>query len=118
MSENSPFRFQNRDRRSQYSHRRRKRHDGAVSPFIVGALGLLAVYSMVNVDKLLAEVQGVLVEARNLGRENTPPVGAYYSNCAMARAAGVAPLYSDEPGYRSEMDGDGDGVACEPYRGR
>jgi hypothetical protein len=22
-----------------------------------------------------------------------------------------------EPGYRPEMDGDGDGIACEPWRG-
>lgn len=27
------------------------------------------------------------------------------------------PIYRGEPGYRVEMDGDGDGIACEPYRG-
>ena len=32
------------------------------------------------------------------------------------RAAGVAPIYAGQPGYREEMDGDLDGVACEPYR--
>ena len=42
----------------------------------------------------------------------------YYRNCAAARAAGAAPLYRGQPGYRIGMDGDGDGVACEPYRGR
>ncbi|QWC57972.1 hypothetical protein F7D01_13680 [Erythrobacter sp. 3-20A1M] len=41
----------------------------------------------------------------------------YYRNCAAARAAGAAPLYRGQPGYRSGMDGDGDGIACEPYRG-
>ena len=41
------------------------------------------------------------------------PVGAYYANCAAARAAGAAPLYAGEPGYRSGLDRDGDGVACE-----
>ena len=41
---------------------------------------------------------------------------AYYSNCGEARAAGVAPLYAGQPGYREGMDGDGDGIACEPYR--
>ena len=30
-----------------------------------------------------------------------------------ARAAGAAPLYAGQPGYRPEMDGDRDGVACE-----
>lgn len=40
----------------------------------------------------------------------------YYSGCNEVRAAGRAPLYSGQPGYRGEMDGDGDGIACEPYR--
>ncbi|MET0908517.1 MAG: excalibur calcium-binding domain-containing protein, partial [Ilumatobacteraceae bacterium] len=39
--------------------------------------------------------------------------GAYYANCAAVRAAGAAPLYSSQPGYRPALDGDGDGVACE-----
>lgn len=43
----------------------------------------------------------------------TPPSGAYYPNCAAARAAGVAPLYRGEPGYRPGLDRDGDGIACE-----
>ena len=42
----------------------------------------------------------------------------YYSGCNAVRAAGAAPLYRGQPGYRGEMDGDHDGIACEPYRGR
>jgi hypothetical protein len=42
---------------------------------------------------------------------------AYYANCAAARAAGAAPIRVGEPGYREGLDGDGDGVACEPYYG-
>lgn len=42
----------------------------------------------------------------------------YYRNCAEARAAGVTPIYRGEPGYGAHMDGDNDGIACEPYRGR
>lgn len=38
---------------------------------------------------------------------------AYYPNCAAARAAGVAPLRVGDPGYRSGLDRDGDGIACE-----
>ncbi len=38
---------------------------------------------------------------------------AYYANCSEARAAGVAPLYRGDPGYRSGLDRDNDGVACE-----
>ena len=39
-----------------------------------------------------------------------------YSGCNEVRALGKAPLHYGEPGYRSDMDGDGDGVACEPIR--
>lgn len=42
----------------------------------------------------------------------------YYRNCTEARAAGAAPIYRGQPGYRTEMDGDNDGIACEPYRGQ
>jgi hypothetical protein len=42
----------------------------------------------------------------------------YYPNCDAARAAGAAPIRVGQPGYRPGLDRDGDGVACEPYRGR
>ncbi|XAS63941.1 GmrSD restriction endonuclease domain-containing protein [Pseudarthrobacter sp. So.54] len=41
------------------------------------------------------------------------PAEAFYANCAAARAAGAAPLRVGQPGYREQMDGDRDGVACE-----
>ncbi|WP_281775294.1 GmrSD restriction endonuclease domain-containing protein [Bifidobacterium ruminantium] len=37
----------------------------------------------------------------------------YYQNCTAARAAGAAPIYQGQPGYRSQLDRDHDGVACE-----
>lgn len=37
----------------------------------------------------------------------------YFSNCSAARAAGAAPIQVGEPGYRSRLDRDNDGVACE-----
>jgi hypothetical protein len=40
----------------------------------------------------------------------------YHSGCNEVRAAGKAPIRAGEPGYRPEMDGDGDGIACEPIR--
>ncbi len=43
----------------------------------------------------------------------TPPGSLYFKNCAAARAAGAAPLHRGQPGYRDDMDGDQDGVACE-----
>ncbi|WP_246819116.1 excalibur calcium-binding domain-containing protein [Corynebacterium sp. HMSC072A04] len=41
------------------------------------------------------------------------PAAAYYANCAAVRAAGAAPIYAGDPGYSSDLDRDGDGVACE-----
>lgn len=41
-----------------------------------------------------------------------------YSNCAAARAAGAAPVRIGQPGYGPHLDRDGDGIGCEPYRGR
>ena len=38
-----------------------------------------------------------------------------YSGCRELRRLGKAPLYAGQPGYREEMDGDGDGIACEDY---
>jgi endonuclease YncB( thermonuclease family) len=42
-----------------------------------------------------------------------PPAAAYYANCAAAKAAGAAPLYRGQAGYRAALDRDGDGRACE-----
>lgn len=78
---------------------------------------------------LLGFVCGVLYVSAPLGSEPVMPDGTenaaaritgsvYYPNCAAARAAGVAPLYLGQPGYRAPLDADGDGVACEPYRPR
>lgn len=38
----------------------------------------------------------------------------YYPNCAAAWRDGKAPIREGEPGYRPELDGDDDGIACEP----
>lgn len=39
----------------------------------------------------------------------------HYDGCNEVRAAGKAPLHYGEPGYGLHMDGDGDGIACEPH---
>ena len=41
------------------------------------------------------------------------PSGDAFENCAAARAAGAAPVHRGDPGYGPNLDGDGDGVACE-----
>ncbi len=42
----------------------------------------------------------------------------YYAGCHEVRDLGKAPLYAGQPGYREGMDGDHDGIACEPHWGR
>lgn len=44
---------------------------------------------------------------------SVPDDDVLFDSCDDAIAAGAAPLLEGEPGYRSELDGDGDGVACE-----
>jgi hypothetical protein len=41
-------------------------------------------------------------------------IDQHYSGCAEARANQHEDIASGEPSYRDSMDGDGDGLACEP----
>lgn len=68
-------------------------------------------------DRVPGALDALVQASRDFERERVPQLGAYYSGCDDARAAGAAPLYRGEPGYRPEMDGDSDGIACELYRG-
>lgn len=43
----------------------------------------------------------------------TPDPNVYYENCDAVRAAGADPIRRGDPGYSSDLDRDGDGVACE-----
>jgi hypothetical protein len=56
--------------------------------------------------------------ALDIRREDPTVVerSVHYAGCDEVRAAGKAPLHAGEPGYRPEMDGDNDGIACEPHR--
>ena len=97
---------------------RRVRKRKSASHFGIKVVGasLVAFLVVFYSDYLPAAGRGIINFSRNIGRDHAPPAGAYYSGCNEARAAGVAPIYAGEPGYREEMDGDADGIACEPYR--
>lgn len=45
--------------------------------------------------------------------EITAPAVVVFANCDEARAAGAAPIVAGAPGYRPELDRDGDGTACD-----
>jgi hypothetical protein len=50
--------------------------------------------------------------------QTLPGVGRYYPDCAAAHAAGVYSIRRGEPGYRPELDPNGDGFACPPFQYR
>ena len=41
-----------------------------------------------------------------------------FRDCREARAAGAAPVYEGDPRYGPWLDGDDDGIGCEPYHRR
>lgn len=55
---------------------------------------------------------------RGLGHAPSAAGGGAFRSCAAARAAGAAPMRRGSPGYNPNLDGDNDGIACEPYKGR
>ena len=57
--------------------------------------------------------QPVQTESDQTQEQSGGSSGTYYANCKEARAAGAAPLYRGEPGYREKLDRDNDGIACE-----
>ena len=83
---------------------RRHPSDGAMTPLLVA--GVL-VGSGLTVQLLV-----------NDARPPAEQMGSYYfRDCAEARAAFAVPLERGEPWYREDLDRDGDGLACELYRG-
>lgn len=54
-----------------------------------------------------------MAQTNNDGQAASEGGEVYYQNCTAARAAGAAPIYAGEPGYRRKLDRDGDGIACE-----
>lgn len=44
-----------------------------------------------------------------------PDLTRPFRTCAAAHAAGVYDIPADSPAYSPHQDGDGDGLACEPY---
>lgn len=97
------------------------RRSDALSILIVAAVGGAALgagsLAMTGDGRsdLATRAQTVAVVA-GIARARTPQAGDRWGGCHDARAAGTAPIYRGEPGYREDMDGDGDGIACEPVR--
>jgi hypothetical protein len=98
-------------------HAARARHLwlNAIAVVVIGTV-ILAVVSSVSEHAAQLNLANATIESD----ATTPMVeeSAYYRSCSEAWAAGKAPIYEGEPGYRPELDADSDGIACEPYHPR
>lgn len=76
---------------------------------------------VVNIDEFRAAGSPSPRVIQVAGQPTPPPSSGggggggnvFYKNCDAVRAAGAAPLFRGQPGYSRDLDGDGDGVACE-----
>lgn len=87
-----------------------------VSPLTLGALEDLGYrVNRAAASPYTLPLHGCGVQSAPAPAKATPPTRrpTSYANCAAVRAAGMAPLRRGDPGYRADMDGDGDGLACE-----
>lgn len=81
-------------------------------------MAFLAFFGFLTIMWLGNWLRGENSESQALGLTSATSQNVYYRYCSDARRAGAAPIYRGQPGYRSELDRDNDGVACEPYYGR
>jgi len=108
----------------RWNHRRVRRARVSSTHILLGAgaIGALAGIGSIGTTPegrtQLYDVASEASIAAGLARERAPQAGDDWRRCDDARAAGTAPIYRGEPGYRDGLDADNDGIACEPYRGQ
>jgi hypothetical protein len=101
---------------NRYSHLCRPQRRRRETPFaaqVIAAAGIFGVAVYSAAPQLQQSVTG---SSAMIDRIAETERSVYYPNCRAARAAGGAPIHSGSPGYRAELDGDSDGIACEPVR--
>jgi hypothetical protein len=97
-------------------HRRGWRKPESRAAFLARMLGVWALVAAAT-WVLMPQAQSLWTQLRATPEQRAAiERSAYYPNCTAARAAGAAPMYRGSPGYRDTLDGDSDGIACEPYR--
>jgi hypothetical protein len=123
MASRRPFRAVPIERGKQYRRRAMLKEHGTAARLLTAAAlagAAIGAGSVVvtpgGMTSTAAALKPLAVSA-GLIRARTPQDGDFWPRCDAARAAGSAPIYAGEPGFRSDLDGDGDGIACEPYPG-
>ena len=81
---------------------------------ILGAAGGIAWTDLPSAERASPRAATSAPVLRLAASATDPKV--HYSGCNEVRALGKAPLHKGDPGYSESMDGDGDGIACEPHR--
>lgn len=79
------------------------------------ALGLGSTATPPSGQSALAGQAQQLAVSSGWKRQREAQAGDAWGGCNDARSAGTFPIYRGEPGYREDMDGDGDGIACEAH---
>ncbi len=122
MSVKQPFRAVPLKLGGHYQRKPRNSDKNAAIKLLVIAAATGAVIGVGSIalsgngtSKVFYAVKPIAVGA-GVMRARQPQAGDFWRGCNDARAAGTAPIYAGEPGYRENMDGDGDGIACELYR--
>jgi len=117
----SPQGFLNRAWGTSGMARRRRFRDDVGSALI--ALAVMAGLAFIGRDQLEADVRGLIdgqpvtsAQSAQPVRMFSPQPDQHFRNCDQAHAAGRYNIRISDPSYRSRMDGDGDGIACEPPR--
>ena len=95
-------------RQLRHSPKRHAKRDIAVDTLVVFGVVFIAVLVISAPRDATIDALKSLIPA--------PPVDQHFSGCDAARAAGRVNITSSDPSYRASMDGDGDGLACEPFR--
>lgn len=84
---------------------------------VLGAIvGIGSIASAPEAQTSAETVAGHPAVSTGMIRSREPASGDRWAGCDDARAAGAAPIYRGEPGYRPDIDGDDDGIACESRR--
>lgn len=117
MGEEYP-RFRQAQRRGgPYRPRRGARHARRNGNFAIQAISgciFVGIASWTVTPQLISVWRTTLISAT---KTEAIERSIHYQGCDEARSAGVAPIYRGSPGDHEGLDRDGDGVACEPYRG-
>lgn len=80
-----------------------------------GGLGWFATTTPAERTDIVQVAEAPVSEVVDLVKPEPRPYRRF-SGCDDARAAGYENIRDDEPNYRADWDGDGDGLACEPHR--